>query len=426
MFKKLKTNILIMNVSIITVLLVTAFISIYVVTRGGVFQDIETDFRRASYSWYDVKDSIEEEGYIFSTESFNNYLKITENYYFLESRLGSSYILLTDSSGNLLQSIGFYDDDYRIFSTALNEINWDSEEIQYLTFDDLHWAYRIRATSDGKSVMFMNVSRRMGVLSSLVFTSLIIFMVTMVFVVFISIFMTNKSTKPVDEAHKRQKQFVSDASHELRTPLASINANADLILSKSYIRPAERKWLDYIKTEAMRMSNLTQELLYLSELDEQSKAEMDITEIDLSYLAENYILGMEAMFFEKKLQLSSEIEKGIKIKGDRERISQIFIILIENAINYTPENGNVSLTLKKLRNVAEIKVSNTGVFIPAEQITKIFDRFYKLDKSRGGKATSHGLGLSIAKSIVERHGGNILCQSEPGGNTSFIVTLNII
>jgi signal transduction histidine kinase len=415
-----------MNVVIITVLLIASFVSIYIVTRSNVYSEIDRDFRRISYTWDDVMTNIGEEGYDFNIESFNNYLGITENYDFLESRLANSYYLVADSSKILTKAVGFYDIDYRILGDILDGVNWSSEEIQYLTHKDIHFAYRIRESSDGSVIKFMNISKRLGVLTNLIFTSLVIFMITMVFVVIISIYMTNKSIKPLDEAYKRQKQFISDASHELRTPLASINANTDLILSKNYIRPAEKKWLDYIKAETLRMSNLTRDLLYLAELDEQASEERDNREFDLSYIAKTYTLGMEAMAFEKNLILQKNIDENIKISGDSEKISQLFVILLENALRFTPEGGSVTLSLKKQRNYIELTVSNTGSYIPLEQTKRIFDRFYRIDQSRSGKAESHGLGLSIAKSIVERHGGSIACTSEQGGLTSFIVKFNNI
>ena len=414
-----------MNVVIITVLLIASFIAIYVVTSSSVYNEIESDFRRISYTWDDIREKIEEGNNDFTIESFNYYLGTTENYDFLESRLTGSYYIIADSDKHLTRAVGFYDMDYGIFSNGVGQINWVNEEIQYLSYYDIHWAYRVRELSDGYTIKFMNISRRLGVLTNLVFTSIIIFMFTMVFVVLTSIFMTNKSIKPLEQAYRMQKQFVSDASHELRTPLASIIANTDLILSKNYIRPAEKKWLDYIKKEAMRISKLTKDLLFLAELDEQAYEGMDFQRIDLSYVAETYFLGMEAMAFEKHLIMQKDIEDDVWINGDSEKISQVLVILLENAMNFTPEHGKIILTIKKVRGTAEMKVANTGVFISENQIHRIFDRFYKIDQSRGGRVESHGLGLSIAKSIVERHGGSISCTSEPEGLTEFIVKLNI-
>ncbi len=410
-----------MNVFMISVLMIISTTSIYMVTRGRVYDEIEDDFRRISYTWDSVRENIELNDAVFDIETFNEYLGNSENYDFLESRLGNAYYLSTNTDRVLDKSIGFYDIDHRIFSEILYEIKWNSEEIQFLSFDDIHWAYRIKEYSDGYVIKLMNITKRRGVLTNLIFTGLIIIMITIILIIFLSIYLTNKSVKPLDEAYKRQKQFVSDASHELRTPLASINANVDLILAKSYIRPAEKKWLEYIKTETLRMSNLTKELLFLAELDEQTKEDMDITDVDLSYIAETYVLGMEAMAYEEKLTLLKDIDEDVRIKGNKEKLSQLIVILLENALNYTPSGGTVTLSLKKQRNHVALDISNTGSFIPEDQIKKVFDRFYRIDKSRGGKAESHGLGLAIAKSIVERHGGIISCTSERDGLTNFTI-----
>ena len=425
MFSKLRRNILLVNASIITILLIASFVAIYIVTRGDVYREIDLDFRRISFTWEDVISKIEEEGSELSIESFNIYLGKTENYDFLESRLANSYNLVIDADRNLIKAIGFYDIDYRIFTDITGNLVWETDVIQYTSYNEIQWAYRIRESETGYTVRLMNITKRLGVLTSLIFTSLIIFVITMVFVILISIYMTNKSVRHLEEAFRKQKQFISDASHELRTPLASISANTDLILSKNYIRPAERKWLEYIKTETMRMSGLTRDLLFLAELDEQPLSGMQIQDVNLSFLTETYALGMEAMIYEKRLELERNIEEDVHIKGDSEKLSQVLVILFENAMAYTPEGGRIVITLSKTRTSAELIIANTGIYIPEDQQTRIFDRFYKLDKSRADGSGSHGLGLSIAKSIVERHGGTISCRSIRDGLTEFIVKLNI-
>ena len=425
MFSKLRRNILLVNASIITILLIASFVAIYIVTRGDVYREIDLDFRRISFTWEDVISKIEEEGSELSIESFNIYLGKTENYDFLESRLANSYNLVIDADRNLTKAIGFYDIDYRIFTDITDNLVWETDVIQYTSYNEIQWAYRIRESENGYTVRLMNITKRLGVLTSLIVTSLIIFVITMVFVILISIYMTNKSVRHLEEAFRKQKQFISDASHELRTPLASISANTDLILSKNYIRPAERKWLEYIKTETMRMSGLTRDLLFLAELDEQPLSGMQIQDVNLSFLTETYALGMEAMIYEKRLELERNIEEDVHIKGDSEKLSQVLVILFENAMAYTPEGGRIVITLSKTRTSAELIIANTGIYIPEDQQTRIFDRFYKLDKSRADGSGSHGLGLSIAKSIVERHGGTISCRSIRDGLTEFIVKLNI-
>ena len=425
MFSKLRRNILLVNASIITILLIASFVAIYIVTRGDVYREIDSDFRRISFTWEDVISKIEEEGSELSIESFNIYLGKTENYDFLESRLANSYNLVIDADRNLTKAIGFYDIDYRIFTDITDNLVWETDVIQYTSYNEIQWAYRIRESENGYTVRLMNITKRLGVLTSLIVTSLIIFVITMVFVILISIYITNKSVRHLEEAFRKQKQFIADASHELRTPLASISANTDLILSKNYIRPAERKWLEYIKTETMRMSGLTRDLLFLAELDEQPLSGMQIQDVNLSFLTETYALGMEAMIYEKRLELERNIEEDVHIKGDSEKLSQVLVILFENAMAYTPEGGRIVITLSKTRTSAELIIANTGIYIPEDQQTRIFDRFYKLDKSRADGSGSHGLGLSIAKSIVERHGGTISCRSIRDGLTEFIVKLNI-
>jgi len=423
MFKKLKRNILILNVSLISILLLSSFISIYLITRNNVLDDVDSDIRRAFFSWEDTRKRIEEEGDEFNNSSLNDYLKNTKYYDFLETRLGGSYLIWTNDDRSILKTVGFYNISEGILEDAISSMNFGERTEGIILHGDIKWAYRISQAEEGYNIIIKDITNRMSVLNNLVLTSMVIFFVTMVLVVFISIYLTNKSAKPLDMAYRRQKQFVSDASHELRTPLASINANTDLILAKNYIRPAERKWLEYIKKETSRMSNLTGDLLYLAELDEKYLDSFKKEAVDISTLANTYLLGMEGIAFERGVSLTGDVQDGIIIKGDSEKISQVFVILLENAMNHTPEKGIIKLEVSKVRQNIELRVTNTGSYISEDKIERIFDRFYRADESRGGKSTSHGLGLSIAKSIVERHGGSIGCSSEPEGKTSFIVKL---
>nr|HPJ22680.1 hypothetical protein [Clostridia bacterium] len=181
MFSKLRRNILLVNASIITILLIASFVAIYIVTRGDVYREIDLDFRRISFTWEDVISKIEEEGSELSIESFNIYLGKTENYDFLESRLANSYNLVIDADRNLIKAIGFYDIDYRIFTDITDNLVWEPDIIQYTSYNEIQWAYRIRESETGYTVRLMNITKRLGVLTSLIFTSLVIFIFTMVF-----------------------------------------------------------------------------------------------------------------------------------------------------------------------------------------------------------------------------------------------------
>jgi two-component system sensor histidine kinase CiaH len=211
----------------------------------------------------------------------------------------------------------------------------------------------------------------------------------------------------VKEAFNKQKQFIADASHELKTPLAVINTNADVLLANSDDTIHNQvKWLHHIKSETERMKTLTADLLYLTEM-EDSRIGLMFTNFNVSESVESVILTMEAIVYEKDISLTYEIEPGLTVRGSSEQIKQVVMILLDNAIKYTKAKGSISLTLQKQHSDILLTVTNTGEGIPSEHLARIFDRFYRANQSRSRKSGGYGLGLGIAKSIVEQHKGKI-------------------
>jgi two-component system, OmpR family, sensor histidine kinase CiaH len=165
-------------------------------------------------------------------------------------------------------------------------------------------------------------------------------------------------------------------------------------------------------------------MLSLAKLDTGKELE-EFTVFDISKLINNVLLTFEAVIFENNIELSSNIEEGITIKGDRESIKKVFIILLDNAIKYTSKNGKIDVELIKEKNKIKLKIKNTGEGIKKEDLDKIFERFYRVDTSRARDTGGYGLGLSIAKSIVESHNGKIYAESNIGKDTTFIIEFNI-
>jgi signal transduction histidine kinase len=211
---------------------------------------------------------------------------------------------------------------------------------------------------------------------------------------------------------QKQKQFVADASHELKTPLASLGATVDAIQSSGEESVKSQKvWFDNIQSEVKRMNRLIGDLLYLSEAED---AEEESEFFDLSLTCERALASMEASFYKKNIQLTAEIEKDIFLTGSKDRTAQAILILLDNAVKYTNEGGCTLVCLKRHKQQAELCVQNTGEGIPADDLPKVFDRFFRGDRSRSKESDSYGLGLSIAKAIVERGGGKLTVTSASG------------
>jgi signal transduction histidine kinase len=244
----------------------------------------------------------------------------------------------------------------------------------------------------------------------------------LLFVIFlIRLFFARASIKPIETSYTRQKEFIADASHELKTPLATIGANLDVL--EDTATPEQKQWMGYIQSEVERMSSLTGSLLYLAKMDSfEQKAAGFGESVNLSRLIEDHLLPMEAVLFEKDINLNVDAAPDIVIHGDSQQIERLVGILTDNAFRYAEKNVTVRLQLSQ--NHAVLTVTNDGPGIAPEELPKIWERFYRSDKSRlydGG----YGLGLPMAKAIVERHKGRINCESEPGKRTEFTIRIPI-
>jgi len=172
------------------------------------------------------------------------------------------------------------------------------------------------------------------------------------------------------------------------------------------------------------MTKLTKDLLYLTQVD-YSEVKMIFSDFILSEAVENVLLTMEAVIFENHISLQYDIEPNLKLHGNSEQIKQVVMILLDNALKYTNEKGSVDVSLKKHQTGIQFTVTNTGKGISEEHWDKIFDRFYRLDKSRARNSGGYGLGLAIAKAIVEQHGGKISVKSIVDKATTFTVEFPI-
>jgi two-component system, OmpR family, sensor kinase len=229
----------------------------------------------------------------------------------------------------------------------------------------------------------------------------------------------NESLERLERLFNLQRRFLADVSHELRTPLTTIRANVDLLRR---LGGADALSLDAIQSEAERMSRLVGDLLVLAQADAGTlPLAHDRVEVDtllLEVLSETQILAGNV-----KLRLG-EIDQAM-VTGDRDRLKQILLNLVSNALKFTPEGGRVTLGLARVNEWVRITITDTGLGIPPEELPRIFDRFYRVDKARSRALGGAGLGLSIAQRIAQLHGGRIEAASNgvDGAGTTFSVWL---
>lgn len=417
MFSKLRNRFLIANLVIISFIMLLAFASIYTITFQNVQRDIDMELHKVSdfYLKPGVKKGEPRQGDHPPQES-----KVNAN---PSPERSVSFLLQTDAQWNIVATNSRFDMEAEFYDLAINKAASNNSDDGQFKLDGNTWAYIVQKNDTGYSVVYLDVTARQNILTNLVYTFSVVGLIMLIVIYFTSRFFANRSIAPVKEAFNKQKQFIADASHELKTPLAVINTNADVLLSNSEDTiHNQSKWLHRIKSETDRMKTLTNDLLYLTEMDD-SRATMIFTNFNMSESVESVILTMEAVMFEKNISLNYEIEPNLTLHGNSEQIKQVVMILLDNAIKYTNAKGSISLTFKKRHNDIMLKVTNTGEGISPEHLERIFDRFYRADPSRSRKHGGYGLGLAIAKSIVEQHKGKIHAKSVVNETTSFYVQL---
>jgi K+-sensing histidine kinase KdpD len=237
-------------------------------------------------------------------------------------------------------------------------------------------------------------------------------------------FLAGKAIVPLIEAYEKQRQFAADASHELRTPLSVVMASADLLEGDPSIKsPFLKQVIGDVRDEVKKMTKLVSDLLFVARSDNQA-LRLKLSKVDLAADADQTIRLMQPLADKKKITLLREGEASLVAKLDEQKMKQLLLILVDNAVKYTPEGGKVTVRVmspaaKKIR----VEVEDTGIGISEADMERIFDRFFRVDKARSREMGGNGLGLAIAQEIVNLHGGTINVESKVGEGTKFIVAL---
>ncbi len=282
--------------------------------------------------------------------------------------------------------------------------------------------YQIQRSGRYLRVAFADLSWERTGAGRQILTALLLFAAASAGFFVVSWFLSRWLVRPVEEGWRRQQQFVADASHELKTPLTVLLADADILLARGEDTVnQQRKWVESIREEGLRMKGLVQDLLYLARGDAGQRARPRET-VSLTDAVESCVLAFEPVAFEAGLTLDSELAPGLSVLGDGEELRRLGAILLDNACKYCEPGGRITVTLKGGERAA-LTVHNTGEPIPAEAQAHLFERFYRADAARSRETGGYGLGLSIAAAIVEGHRGKIAVHSAPGEGTAFTVTL---
>lgn len=233
----------------------------------------------------------------------------------------------------------------------------------------------------------------------------------------------NQMLDRIEKAFKRVTQFTADASHELRSPVALIRTTSELALRRQRSDSEYRDALDEIHAESLRTTDLIENLLMLARAD-AGKATLARLPVDLTSLVRDVSAQAEKLARQKSIALTCNVNgAGITVAGDQGSLRRLFFILLDNAVKYTPAGGTVAVSVAEHATGADVEIRDSGVGISSQDLPHIFERFYRSDKSRSRDSGGAGLGLSMAKWIVDVHGGAIHVVSEPDGGSTFRVSL---
>lgn len=239
-------------------------------------------------------------------------------------------------------------------------------------------------------------------------------------------FIAGRAMIPIINNMEKQKEFVADASHELRTPVTIVRTNLDLVMSgPDETVQTQLVWLENAYKETERMEKLITDMLFLARTD-LKQADMELKKLDVNEMLEDMYFSVYPSASEKGIEMEfSYDETEPCILADRSRIEQLMLIIIDNAIQYTPKGGKITAVTQKLGANVLISVADTGIGISEEDLPKIFDRFYRADKARSRRQGGTGLGLSIAKWIVDIHKGTISASSALSEGTTIEINFPV-
>ena len=397
MLKNLKRKFIVTNMLLVGIVLLVVFIFICTTTYNNQMKEINRTLKQPITSRYESEGKL---GYM------------------------TSIIVVTDENANIYQTyVRGASMEKGSLAIAVSEAVAHDENKGKI--GSLSLFFEKKALNNGQIiVVFVDASRMDQIVWSTIVTSGITFIIAMVIVYFISMFMASLAIKPVQQSWKQQKRFVADASHELKTPLTVILANNEILRGKKDKTIAEEKqWIDSTIEEAKHMKKLVEDMLFLAKND-SADIRIEKTEVNISELAEGDMLQFEPVAYEAGVTLDSKIDEDFKLIADGTQMKQLLHILIDNGIKYAISEVEPKVQLEIVNNQRkEIIVRNTCKEIPKEQIEHLFDRFYRGDAARTrveldsdvaayGLGGGYGLGLAIAKTIVENHNGTISVKSD--------------
>lgn len=327
------------------------------------------------------------------------------------------FVLKTDADGEILEfnldKIAAVDtDEIEVFAEIA------AEHGEGTGYSD-GYRYRVNKQDDGSYLaVFLDCNREMGSINTLLIISLLVTILCIALICAIIILLSGKAMKPVIESDIKQKQFITDASHELKTPITVINT----CLSVLEMEVGKQKWIDKASAQTEKLKNLVNSLVALAKSDEETR--MNITSFNISDAVKETVGSFDEVAQQNGHKLITDIEDGIDFSGDEYAVRQLVSILADNAVKYSSDDSDIEFRLCRHKKGVIIKSANKCDNIADDELPKLFDRFYRADKSRGGEKQGFGIGLSSARGICEKHKGYIKDANTGDGKIEFTAYLS--
>ena len=448
-FKKIRNKILLLNMVMVSSVVIVAFVVIFATTYTRIQGENRQKLLHGTGPQFtSLAGPIPVES--IRAEPGPNGPVVTDFARRISPNAGLSFSVVIDSQNNVVDINSMVDLPNMTYFNAATEAVNASENIKTIAFEGRIWQFVItpltvvfrEPSSDAlpsgmttitattisgefNRIRFLDITDSYRTIRSLalMLAALTIGILTAFF--FISRVFADRAILPMEEAWKKQNRFVADASHELKTPLAIISANCGaLYAGKTETLESQIKWVNNIMRATDRMTGLVGDLLSLAHMDDQQFA-LQRYLFDLSETVRDVAEEIEAAALEKNLSVHKHVESGIEVVSHRESVMKLLSILLDNAVKYADENGEVSLSLKKERGAVVCAVRNNGGGIPAEELPHVFDRFYRGDPARSSDVHGYGLGLAIAKAIAKQLDIELTAMSIPGEYSEFRFTIAV-
>lgn len=286
------------------------------------------------------------------------------------------------------------------------------------------YRFGVKDKDNGKLIIFLYCGRELSNFRAVLLISVGISFAGMLAVFLLLIFFSGRIVKPVSESYEKQKRFITDAGHEIKTPLTIIDADAELVA----LDCGENEWLEDIKKQTKRLTALTNDLIYLAKMEEGQKNSTKI-EFPLSDVVEETAESFRARAVNENKKLDIDIQPEITYCGDEKAIRQLVSILVDNAVKYSDGTKSISVKLEgqggtsKLSKGFRLQVFNSCEHIEPESVKHLFDRFYRAEQSRNSQTGGYGIGLSVAKAVVDAHRGKITADTADGKSLKITVVM---